>query len=267
VESEQIQRKVLMIGANPLVRNTVRVLLRSMGYQCLTASSLKEALSLLEQQKPDAAILDPQLPDSTPARVVAAFHKRVPDLRGRSLVLVGEEADPDLLQVLDAYSIPRVQQEALFRELWPSLDSLLLRVVSPPQVTRAAPLVFDSVTQLSLAGARSALPLSRQLRYESGSLVADLLLEEQRDSQRITMTGQVFDTAKRELQLRDVPIVIQGQRGFIGMVKTNEWGEFQFEFEVEPDITLEIGTRKNFWVSVGLPHLNGVTGLNRTTNA
>ena len=90
----QSQPKVLMLGANALVRDNVRVLLGSMGYQCLVAPTLKEALTLLEQGRPDAAILDPQQADSPPARVVAAFHKMVPHLRGRTVVLLGEESDP-----------------------------------------------------------------------------------------------------------------------------------------------------------------------------
>jgi len=46
VETAQIQPKVLMLGANALVRDNVRVLFGSMGYQCLVAATLKEALTL-----------------------------------------------------------------------------------------------------------------------------------------------------------------------------------------------------------------------------
>src|SRR5207237_9377851 len=88
-----------MLGANPLVRDDVRVLLRSMGYHCVVAATLEHALELPEREQPDAAILDPHFPDSPPARVVAMFHKRVPDLRNRYIVLVREEGGPELLQV------------------------------------------------------------------------------------------------------------------------------------------------------------------------
>ncbi len=258
METPRIQRKVLMLGANPLVRDDVRVLLRSMGYHCVVTSTLKEALELPEQEKPDAAILDPNFPESPPSRVVAMFHKRVPDLRGRFIVLVREESNPELLQVLDAYSVPRVRLDNLLRELWPCLDSLLRRVVLPRQVTRGAPLIFDSFLELSSAGIRSLEPGCRQLRYETGTLVADLSLERRRDSERISLTGQVLDTAKKEPPLGRVPIVIQGHAGLIGVVKTNEWGEFHSEFKPEPGITLEIRARENFWVSAGLPDLNNV---------
>lgn len=257
METPQDPPKVLMLGANRLVCDDVRVLLRSMGYRCLVASALSEALQLL-QAKPDAGILDPQMADYPPARVVASFHKRVPELRGRLVVLIREESDPELLQVLDAYSVPTVRTDALFQELWPNLDSLLRRRTIPRQITRGAPLVFDSFLQPLLAGIRSSQPMCRQLRYESDTLVADFSLERQRDSQHITLMGQLLDTAKGEPQMGGVPIVIQGHSGLIGIARTNEWGEFDFEFESEPGITLEIRARENFWVSAGLPDLQNV---------
>lgn len=255
METARTQLKVLMLGASPLVRDNVRVLLRSMGYQCLVASTLKKAEELFELEKADAAILDPQVTDSSPARVVAAFHKRLPDLRGRFIVLIEGESDPELIQVLDAYSILRVRLENLFQELWPSLDSLLRWPAIPRPVTRGAPLVFDSFLEPCPAGIRSSQPMCRQLRYESDSLIADLSLEWQRDSQHVTLTGQLLDSAKGEPQLGGVPIVIQGHSGLIRAARANEWGEFHFEFESEPSITLEIKARENLWVSAGLPDL------------
>jgi len=94
VETPRIRRKVLMLGANPLVRDDVRVLLRSMGYHCVVAATLEHALELPEREQPDAAILDPHFPDSPPARVVAMFHKRVPDRSGEHLFAA---TDPDTL--------------------------------------------------------------------------------------------------------------------------------------------------------------------------
>jgi CheY-like chemotaxis protein len=259
VGTQQNQPKVLILGANSLVRDNVRVLLRSMGYQCLLASARKQALWLLEQEKPEAAILDPHFPDASPAGVVAMFHKRAPGLLGRAIVLLREETDPELLEVLDAYSVPRVRLDALLRELWPCLDSLLRRVLPPRIVTRGAPLVFDSFLELSLAGIRSLGCGCRQLRYESDTLVADFSIEGQNDSGRMTLTGQVLDTAQGEPQVSSVPVVMQGHAGLIGIAKTNQWGEFHFEFEPQPGITLEIRARENFWVSAGLPDLHGVS--------
>jgi len=90
--------KVLMLGANPLVRDNALILLRAMAYHCVFAPSLKEALVLHEKEKPDAAILDAQQVDSSPAESVTAFHRKLPGLRGRTIVLTGEHvlAQPEM---------------------------------------------------------------------------------------------------------------------------------------------------------------------------
>ncbi len=90
--------------------------------------------------------------------------------------------------------------------------------------------------------------------------MADLSLEGQRDSQRITLVGQVLDAAKPEPHLSSVPVVLQSLAGLMGIAKTNEWGEFRFEFNFEPGVSLEIGAREDYRVSVGLPDAKSVMG-------
>jgi len=247
-----------VLGADALVRDNVRVLLGSMGYHCVVASTLKEALPLLEEEKPDAVILDPRQAGSPPARMVAAFHKMVPTLRGRAIVLTDEESDPELLRVLDAYSLPRVPRDLLLQEVWPSLDSLLRRDIVHRQITQSARLVLDSFFQPLYAGVRNLQQLSaRRLLYESGSLMAHLSLEPQGNSQLITLAGQVLDAAQPERQLASLSLVLQGQAGPIAVASTNEFGEFHFDFDSEPGVRLEIGVKANYWVSLELPDPKG----------
>ena len=258
MEVARTQRKVLVLGADALVRSNVRVLLGSMGYHCVVASTLKEALPLLAEEKPDAVILDPRQVGSPPARMVAAFHKMVPTLRGRAIVLTDEESDPELLRLLDAYSLPHVPRDLLLQEVWPSLDSLLRRNIVHRQSTQSARLVLDSFLQPLYASVRNLQQLSaRRLLYESGSLMADLSLEPQGNSQLITLAGQVLDAAQPERQLASLSLVLQGQAGPIAVATTNEFGEFHFDFDSEPGITLEIGVKKNHWVSLELPDPKG----------
>lgn len=70
-----------MHGALAFVRDKVHVLLKALGYPCVVASIVKEALVLLEREKPDAAILDPKQAGSSPTAIVAAFHRTVPRVR------------------------------------------------------------------------------------------------------------------------------------------------------------------------------------------
>ena len=258
MEVARTRPKLLMLGADALVWDSVRIMLGSMGYHCVIASTLKEALSLLEVQKPDVAILDPRQVGSPPARMVAAFHKLIPTLRGRTIVLTDKESDPELLRVLDAYSLPQVPRDLFLREVWPSLDSLLRGNIVHRQITQSARLVQDSFLQPLYAGVRNLQPLSaRRLLYESGSLMADLSLEPQENSQLITLVGQVLDSAQPERQPTSLSLVLQGQAGPIAVAKTNEIGEFHFDFDSEPGVTLEIGVKANHWVSLELPDPKG----------
>jgi DNA-binding response OmpR family regulator len=258
VEIAQTQRKVLVLGADVLVRDNLRVLLSSMGYRCVVAATLEAALALLEVERLDAAILDPQQVGFPPARMVAAFHKMVPTLRGRAIVLIDQECDPELLRVLDAYSLPWVPRDLLLQEVWPRLDSLLRRNIVHRQITQSARLVLDSFLQPLPAGVRYSLPLSaRKLLYESGGLMADLSLEPQENSQRITLVGQVLDAAEPERRLASLSLVLQGRAGPIAVASTNKSGEFQFDFDSEPGVKLEIRVKENHWVSLDLPDPKG----------
>ena len=113
-----------------------------------------EALVLHEKEKPDAAILDAPQADSSPAGTVAAFHRKFLGLRGRTIVLTGEQATRELLKVLDAYWLPQVPLHLLLEGLCPCLDSMLTRNIVPQQVTGNARLVFDSFLQPVSAGIR-----------------------------------------------------------------------------------------------------------------
>src|SRR6266478_64711 len=211
--------KILMLGANPLVRDNLLVLLRAMGYHCVVAPRLPEAQVLLEREKPDAAILDPQA-DSSPGAMVAAFHRRFPDLRDRTIVLTGEETAPDVLKVLDAYSLPRVPLHRLLQH--------------PAEI-------------------RTSRSVNHRVLYESEGPRADLSVEPERDSQRVTLVGQVLDTAGPEPQLDSVPVVLHGQTELLGVAKTNEFGEFHFDFDSEPGVTLEIGVKGHHWLLLDVP--------------
>ena len=87
--------------------------------------------------------------------------------------------------------------------------------------------------------------------------MADLSLEPQGNSQLITLAGQVLDAAQPERQLASLSLVLQGQAGPIAVATTNEFGEFHFDFDSEPGLTLEIGVKKNHWVSLELPDPKG----------
>jgi len=245
--------KVLMIGAHQLVLDNVRVLLGTMGCLCFVGTNLKEAHALLGKEKPEAVIFDPRLLDPSPAEVLAALHTIALKLHGRVVVLTCERDDSQLLNVAEAYSLPKVPVDTLLQQLWPCLDSLLHRKTARRRVKHSARLVFDSSLRPLADGVRSAQISDHRLLYESGDVMVDLWLEPRRDSHRIKLIGQLLDPQKLGPQVRNAPVVLQGQTEPIETATTNEYGEFQFDLDPGPDLRLEIGVRENHWLSIDLP--------------
>src|SRR6266704_1632676 len=225
--------KVLIIGAPGLVLDNVHVLLRNMGYQCVTGSSIKEGLVLLEQEKPGAAILDTTLLASSPAEIPLVLHKVVLRVQGRAVVLTREDSDSQL-PVLEAYSRPKVPVDLVVRELLPCLELLLHGTIAPRWMMRSARLIFDSALQPLPVGVRSAQPAEQRLLYESGDVMVDLWLELQRDSQRINLVGQILHEAKSTLRLPCAPVVLQSKAEPIEATTRNQLGEFQLDFDPHP---------------------------------
>lgn len=247
--------KVLMIGARRLVLDNVRILLATMGYPCVVGSGLKEALVLLEKEKPAAAVVDVQVLVSSPAEILLALHTVVLRLQGRAVVLSDEEKGLQI-PVLDAYNLPKVPVALLFQELLPCLDLLLHRNFAPRRAMHSARLVFDSSLHPLPSGARSARLADHRLLYQSGDVAVDLWLEPQRDSNRIKLVGQILHEVKSGPLLHGSPVspvVLQGKLEPIGATTTNELGEFYLDFDPHPHLRLEIGVGEEQWVSLDLP--------------
>lgn len=251
-EGTHTQPKVLMIGEHQLVLDNVRVLLSSMGCQGVICSTLKQALALLEKVKPDAAIVHEQVLVHSPAEILLALHKVVLRLQGRAVVLTREEKNLQL-SVLDAYCLPKVRVDLIFRELLPCLDLLFQKRIAPRQAIQSARLIFDSSLQPLHAGVRSAPPADHRLLYESGDVMVDLWLEPHRDSNRTKLVGQILPELKSKSLLDCAPVVLQSKLEPIEATTTNELGEFLLDFDLHPYLRLEIGVRENQWVSVELP--------------
>src|SRR5207245_3591736 len=107
------------------------------------------------------------------------------------------------------------------------------------RIKQAARLVFDSFLQPLPDGIRISQLPARRLVYEAGSLMADLWIEPKTDSRRTALVGQLVDSSKPDRRLDRIPIVLQGQKGLIAFATTNEFGEFHFDFGLEPMLTLE----------------------------
>ena len=252
-------RRILVIAKDPWARDTIRVLLSSMGCHCVMASSVEQALAKLGQENPDAAIADTHHTTATTSPGLSGLDEICVRLRGRIIILTGEGHDPEVDALIQKYGLPRIWRERLLQNLWSTLNSLPQPSSVFRRVIYSARLIFDSLLQPAPAGIRISQLAGRRFVYQADSLMIELSLEPpQTDSRRISLVGQVFDSAKPERQLDMLSVALQGPKGPMAVALTNKFGEFHFEFDLEQNVKLEIERAANQWISIVLPRLERV---------
>jgi len=118
------------------------------------------------------------------------------------------------------------------------------------KASKRARLVLDTSLQPVAAGLRGAVP-ARQFLYEADDYVIDLRLEPQRGVNRISLVGQVLNRAKagRNAQgglvgnFAAQGVLVRLLKGVLPVANTatNDFGEFQLEFEAGNDLSVAIG--------------------------
>jgi len=253
-----MQPRVLIICERAAERDTIRVLVGTMGCQWVLASGIDEALALAGRERTSAALLELPGTNSDAVRADQAVRELLVRFPGRVIVLTDESPTPGIRELLSRYSIPSVQRDRLAADLWPRLESMVYPQLGIRRITKVARLVFDTFLQPLPAGIRSLQPDTRQLVYEAPALTADIAFERFPDSTRTTLTGQIMRTSSPQIPMNGVPVVLKGQKGPLGLMITNEAGEFSFEFQDERTVSLEIEVTPNDWVLLMSPPLDWV---------
>jgi hypothetical protein len=177
---------------------------------------------------------------------------------GRVIAVTDESPTPMVSELLSRYSIPSVQRDRRAADLWPRLESMAYPQLGIRRIFNVARLVLDTFLEPLPAGIRYSQPDTRQLVYEAPALTADIAFERSPHSARTTLTGQIMRAKLPQIPLNGVPIVLKGQRGALGLMITNEAGEFSLEFQNERSVSLEIEVSPNDWVLLMSPPLDWV---------
>lgn len=101
-----------------------------------------------------------------------------------------------------------------------------------------AQLLFDSSRSPVAAGVRSASTIARQLLYGVGAYRIDVRMEPQMDSDKISLVGQVLNSAEPAKHVGDVPVALLKGRKVVGESQTNAFGEFHLECDLEGRLEL-----------------------------
>jgi hypothetical protein len=109
---------------------------------------------------------------------------------------------------------------------------------------RGLRLLFDSNLQPVTAGVRGPVS-ARQFLYETDDYYIDLRLEPRRDSDSACLVGQVLIRAGSSRAAQDVPVRLHSGSSPLAETVTNQFGEFQLEFEASTNLCLLIGHQQS----------------------
>jgi hypothetical protein len=127
------------------------------------------------------------------------------------------------------------------------------------RMARLARLVFDSLPEPFSAGIRSSQPPPRQLLYSAGDLLIDLRLE--RTLSRVHLTGQAQPRSSAGPPVGGIDIVAVRGNETVARTKSNGFGEFQFEFEVqEEDEPFSVVLKGWTSLVIALPGIGSIQG-------
>jgi hypothetical protein len=108
-----------------------------------------------------------------------------------------------------------------------------------PPVSSHVRLVFDSMLQPITAGIRGSVA-ARQLLYETDEYYIDLRLEPRAAADRACLVGQVLNRSGADRAAQGVAIRLQEGKLALAHTSTNEFGEFQLEFEAGKSLNVSI---------------------------
>ncbi len=119
------QRKVLIIEDDSSIRNLLFVLLAAVGCEGQAALNGQQALGMISRESFDAVILD--LRYSTPSTEEVLSHLREirPSLVGRVLVITGEAASAQALDLIERHFLIQVSENGLLHNLREWLQVIL----------------------------------------------------------------------------------------------------------------------------------------------
>lgn len=105
-----------------------------------------------------------------------------------------------------------------------------------------AKLVFDTADYPLRAGIRRRDITTRHQIYRGEELCLDLRVERE-PSGRAALIGQLADLDRPLGSCPDLPVFLQSAGELLARGVTNEWGEFQLEYEPRSPMTLYVALR------------------------
>lgn len=248
------RHRVLIVSRQEANREAVRLLLGAMGCGWLLASTLEEALGILNRESVAAAIIDAPVETWDGENNNEVLREILLRLPARIILLVSEPGVPGSIEFARAHSLPYIWRDRWAQDLWGTLEALLGTPKTTAWMKEAAQLVLDTFAQPQLAETRFSMTSTRHLLYETKLVYVDVSFELQPGANSILVGGQVL-TKNEKRTVQGAAIKMSGPQGPLGFATTNQSGEFLFEIGNERSVMLEIEDRPGHQVTIHSPIL------------
>lgn len=109
-------------------------------------------------------------------------------------------------------------------------------------------LIYDSFLTPVPVGLRSSWQRGWQALYRAGDCSLDLRVEPETHSTRAAVIGQISNHAQPKSRMEGLPVYVRQGRVIVAETRSNEFGEFQMEYEqrgrLQLCVDLENGSRR-----------------------
>jgi hypothetical protein len=122
--------------------------------------------------------------------------------------------------------------------------------------------LFDSLLQPALQGARSSNMATRQMLYRAGSYQLDIQIEVMPGGALLMVTGQLMDVSTPEMVSAGVRVALSDGSENLAYTVTNEFGEFRAEIVNSGDLEIFVPGGGGEPITISLRHaLDVVPGV------
>ncbi len=253
------KRKVLLVGVEASVQGLISTFLVTMGWTCTVAASQETVPDVLQREAFDAVLID--LGSSVvPAEQTILRIKQIrPSLADRMLV-ISNGSGREMVELIERHDLVQLSQDGLLQQLWSTLQELVAPSRSreaTPRGLQVARMIFDSFRYPLPVGVRGLCPGTRQIAYQYKQAIIDLSVDFAETPGRISLAGQVLER-ERKGKNDGLPVLLVDGAGTLVRTATNQFGEFQMEFESADDLSVQIRLGERSWVLIPLGKMDWV---------
>jgi hypothetical protein len=154
-----------------------------------------------------------------------------------------------------------MSQEILVQQLWAALQEIFAgpQMASlTPRNTQVTQLIFDRLRAPLPDGVHSLSATGRELAYRHKDAIVDIVMESKEDSGRVSLAGRVVGNKIARDENNGLSVLLTDPMKTLARTRTDKFGEFNLEFDLLEDASLQIRFGEKSWASIPLGKMDWV---------